>query len=1170
MIDFQKCCKLIVYTLGLYILIPFYSLAQGVSTYINPVLAGDHPDQTILRIGNDFYSTGSSFDFTPNVPILHSKDLVHWETISRAVPANWSGLTNDVPGGGCWQGSLAFFNNSYWVYFSTNYQQYFCTASSPYGPWSAPVQVQTTSTTGPIGYDNSIFVDDDGTPYMLMKPSQYVNKIQQVGMNGHLTGTMIDISWINPTGQYAWAEGPVMCKRNGWYYYIFAGNVSGGQYTYRTQSLSAPQSSWQFLGNFFAPITDNSTGFKGPNHVSQPVQIQDGTWWALSHSYNNINGNDWSGQGRQGLLHQVIWDASGTPSGTAPTTSPLAAPALTDGGIPMNLPRNDNFNSTTLGLHWHFLGKVPCTQYSLSARPGWMRINPGNGISDVLQKDAGQYYTLVTKLDFTAQTAGQEAGIRIVNGEGKLSAKLCSGFNNGAKIQFSFNATSYELTNSIGSIIWLKLQRQGHILSGFVSADKILWTQVGAKIDVSALDQGQPNFNGWVGNSIGLFANNKSADFDDFVYKDGFSPIYAAGFNNQYGIQIATDSLGASVGYIDNGDWIMLGGIDLGDPSTPAKGIEVKAASGNSGGSVEVWLDNIGSGTLLTTVSIAGTSGWSSWKIFGANLSASGQHDVYLKFVGGFGGLFNINYIQFMTTSECASSITQTSPVTFCAGGNVVLTANSGSSYAWYNGTTQVGTTSTFTASASGSYSVQVTNTLGCKAISAAKVITVNPIPVITMYENINGKGWQSWSSATVCNGSSVLFGPWPTVANGWSWTGPNSFSATQRDPSVVVSGLKQSGIYSVVYTDANGCQGKSSFNLSVSVPIASISTSNTSICQGSSTLLSANVSSGYQWLNGTTLIGTSSTYTANTSGSYRAVITNTDGCIDTSTATVITIKMLPPAPSVTSPISYCQNATATALSATGTSLAWYSSSTGGTANTIAPIPSTASAGTTNYYVSQTTNNCEGPRAAIAVTVNALPLPTISSNPTMPLCTISSAVLSTGTASTYSWMNGTTPVATSPSYKTANPGSYTVMITNALGCTGKSAPFVFSTANQNCYDCANVLNGTATIDNCGKCTGGTTGLKPCIITAVSISFPLSTGVLVYPQPFNISTNVQLKNGENIDRLVVYNSLGVLVYEKSNIVTSEITIGENLMDGLYLVIIHTRYNVFTAKIIKNTY
>src|SRR5881397_1978715 len=58
---------------------------NAVKTYVNPVLPGDHPDPTLLKVGDDFYHCGSSFHFTPYLPIYHSKDLVHWEVISRVV-----------------------------------------------------------------------------------------------------------------------------------------------------------------------------------------------------------------------------------------------------------------------------------------------------------------------------------------------------------------------------------------------------------------------------------------------------------------------------------------------------------------------------------------------------------------------------------------------------------------------------------------------------------------------------------------------------------------------------------------------------------------------------------------------------------------------------------------------------------------------------------------------------------------------------------------------------------------------------------------------------------------------------------------------------------------------------------------------------------------------------
>jgi len=107
---------------------------QTVKTYVNPVLPGDHPDPTLLKVGDDFYHSGSSFHFTPYLPIYHSKDLIHWEVISRVVPPSIAGFVNDRPSAGIWQGAITYFYDSYWIYFSSN-GQWFSKAKSPYGPW---------------------------------------------------------------------------------------------------------------------------------------------------------------------------------------------------------------------------------------------------------------------------------------------------------------------------------------------------------------------------------------------------------------------------------------------------------------------------------------------------------------------------------------------------------------------------------------------------------------------------------------------------------------------------------------------------------------------------------------------------------------------------------------------------------------------------------------------------------------------------------------------------------------------------------------------------------------------------------------------------------------------------------------------------------------------------
>ncbi|MFZ5939925.1 MAG: family 43 glycosylhydrolase, partial [Bacteroidota bacterium] len=112
-------------------------------TYMNPVIPGDHPDATLTRIGNDYYTTGSSFNPTP--VIYHSTDLVHWEAIARPVKPSWS-LYGTNPGGGCWGGHMVLYNGKYWDFFSRANTMYFVKADDPAGPWSLPVKVNNPST----------------------------------------------------------------------------------------------------------------------------------------------------------------------------------------------------------------------------------------------------------------------------------------------------------------------------------------------------------------------------------------------------------------------------------------------------------------------------------------------------------------------------------------------------------------------------------------------------------------------------------------------------------------------------------------------------------------------------------------------------------------------------------------------------------------------------------------------------------------------------------------------------------------------------------------------------------------------------------------------------------------------------------------------------------------
>jgi len=616
---------------------------QG-NTYTNPVLPGDHPDPTLLKVGNDFYHCGSTFHFNPYMPIYHSTDLVHWEVIGRVLPPSKGAWVSDKPSEGIWQGAITYFYGSYWIYFSAG-GQWFCKADSPRGPWSDPVEVKTNPVTGPLGYDNSIFIDDDGTPYMLTKNGQYINRIQTLGKDGQLADTVINLDWINAKRQYSWAEGPVMCKRNGYYYYFPAGDVSGGQFVLRTSELTADSTKWERLGDFFNPITDPGVGYRRPNHMSAPLQLADGTWWTIGQSYERYSGDDWYGTGRQTSLYPLIWEGD-RPWGMAPTTQPLAKPALPSSGIHWRSVSSDDFENATLGFCWHFLTKKAASKYSLTDRPGWIRLHSDSTRTHILQKETDHYYTALTRVDFDATKVSDKAGIYLTNGNQQVTVQLYSGFEDQKRIILKMDNVVRSIPNTFGNKVWLKLVRYGHNLNAFCSADGRKWVSLGAPVNAVDLDKEQPNYNSWVGTSIGLFAEGKQADFDKFVCKDGFSELPAVGFSNYYAVKVLKEGNDKLVTNTSpNGGWFMISGVDLGQSGAKSINIELSSTTKSS---IEIWQDDLKDGKLIATIPITPTGSKNKLKLITQKVqNLSGHHDIFVKFNSGNAGSIKIENIRF-------------------------------------------------------------------------------------------------------------------------------------------------------------------------------------------------------------------------------------------------------------------------------------------------------------------------------------------------------------------------------------------------------------------------------------------------------------------------------------------------------------------------------------------
>lgn len=322
---------------------------------------------------------------------------------------------------------------------------------------------------------------------------------------------------------------------------------------------------------------------------------------------------------------------------------------------------------------------------------------------------------------------------------------------------------------------------------------------------------------------------------------------------------------------------------------------------------------------------------------------------------------------------------------TICQGDHTTLTVNGGSSWLWSTGATS----QSITVSPSFNTTYDVTASNGtCAAAKKPVTVTVNAKPTAA----ISGV-------SIICQNQSATL----TASGGGSYT----WSTGATSSSITVSPTNTT-TYTVSVRDGNNCMDAETQTLTVnSNPTAAISGISI-ICEKESTTLTASGGTSYSW-NTTPVQNTASiTVSPATNTSYTVTVTDANHCTDAKSQEV-TVHPIPAAPTVSSPISYCQDdATVVPLTANGTDLLWYSAASGGTGSTSAPTPATTTAGSSNYYVSQTQNQCESDRASISVRIKPLPVlvtspSNIGGNPDTTVCINTSTPLSATGADSYSW-----------------------------------------------------------------------------------------------------------------------------------------------------------------------
>ena len=280
----------------------------GDGRYLNPVIAGDHPDPNVLRDGADYYATFSSFSYYPGIPIWHSRDLVNWMPLTAA-------LSRDI--GVVWALDIAKVGGRYFIYIpaldprdgARPLKTWVIHAESMAGPWSDPIDLKLD------GYiDPGHIVGEDGRRYLFLNGGHRVrlaeDGLSTAGPVEHVyDGWPIPEDWI--IEGFA-LEGPKLVHRDGWFYMFWGEGGTAGPPTShmvvvaRSRSIHGP---WENCPH--NPIVHTASAEEpwwSRGHAT-PVQGPAGDWWLVYHGYEN----GLRTLGRQMLLEPIEWTADGWP-----------------------------------------------------------------------------------------------------------------------------------------------------------------------------------------------------------------------------------------------------------------------------------------------------------------------------------------------------------------------------------------------------------------------------------------------------------------------------------------------------------------------------------------------------------------------------------------------------------------------------------------------------------------------------------------------------------------------------------------------------------------------------------------------------------------------------------------------------------------------------------------
>ena len=482
----------------------------GDGFFQNPIVSGDHPDPTILKDGDDYYMTFSSFLSYPGLVIWHSTDLVNWAPIG---PTLHSYL------GVIWAVDLVKHDGRYFIYIPADpsnegWSIFVIWADDIRGPWSDPIDLGIQGCIDP-GH----VVGEDGRRYL------FTNGIRKIRLTDDGLATDGPLEHAYAPWRYPddWVvenfapEGPKLLRRGDWFYLVTAVGGTAGPPTghmviaARSRSVHGP---WEHCPhNPLVRTTDPAEPWWSRGHATL-VEGPGGDWWMVYHGYENGRRT----LGRQTLLEPIIWTADGWFRAMGGDLSrPLPKPGRGRAG-PSAPALSDDFSADRMGRQWAFHAEDAGAGERASYAPDGLHLQ-GQGTSPA---DSSPLVCIVGDPFYEAEITLELTG--------EAEAGLLLFYNHKAFVGVGFTPTVLKTFQFSEELTWMRAAHEARRMRFKVSnADNIVtwfhshddgatWTRNEMRMDVSGLHHNV--FGGFLSLRIGVYvAGAGEAILRDFRYR---------------------------------------------------------------------------------------------------------------------------------------------------------------------------------------------------------------------------------------------------------------------------------------------------------------------------------------------------------------------------------------------------------------------------------------------------------------------------------------------------------------------------------------------------------------------------------------------------------------------------------------------------------------------------